>query len=52
MFLHKTSCVEVVTFDNELFKEVEKLPCRLNGAICVMPNENYEGFFAVKLRKK
>ena len=48
----KTGKMEIVTFDENMYKDIEKLPCNLKGAICVMPNENYEGFFAVKLRKK
>ena len=43
---------KIVPFDENMYKDIEKLPCNLKGAICVMPNENYEGFFAVKLRKK
>ena len=48
----KTGKMEIVPFDENMYKDIEKLPCNLKGAICVMPNENYEGFFAVKLRKK
>ena len=48
----KENKIEVVPFDKNRFKTIEFLPCKLNGAMCVMPTENYEGFFAVKLRKK
>ena len=44
--------VEVVPFDEDRFKDIKLLPCKIKGAMCVMPNENFEGFFAVKLRKK
>ena len=44
--------VEVVPFNEERFKDIKLLPCKIKGAMCVMPNENFEGFFAVKLRKK
>ena len=44
--------VEVVPFDEERFENIELLPCKIKGAMCVMPSKNYEGFFAVKLRKK
>lgn len=27
------------------------LPCRIPGALCVRPDENYEGFFLCKIRK-
>lgn len=47
-----TGKVEVVPFDKERFKDIELLPCLIDGAMCVLPNEKYEGFFAVKLRKK
>lgn len=33
-------------------KDIPLLPCKINGAICVMPNDFFEGFFVVKLRKK
>lgn len=35
----------------ELDSEIPKLPVRVNGTICVMPNKYYEGFFVAKLRK-
>ena len=50
-FLDK-GLVEVVNDYDNKFENIKKLPCKINGAICVMPDENYEGFFMVKLRKK
>ena len=44
--------VEIIPFDEDKFKNIELLPCKIKGAMCVMPSEKYEGFFAVKLRKK
>ena len=32
--------------------EIEFLPCEFEDALLVMPNESYEGFFAIKIRKK
>lgn len=40
--------IEVVPIAME---NIPLLPCKINGAICVMPNEYFEGFFVVKLRK-
>ena len=48
----KENKVEVIPFDKDRFGSIKFLPCKLDGAMCVMPTENYEGFFAVKLRKK
>ena len=47
-----TGKVEVVLEKEKIFNDVELLPCKVKGAICVKPTEKYEGFFAVKLRKK
>ena len=40
--------VEVVPIE---MNEIPVLPSKIEGAICVMPNELFEGFFVVKLRK-
>lgn len=45
----KTGKVELVPI--ELGKEVPRLPVKIDGTICVMPNKYYEGFFVAKLRK-
>ena len=50
-FIEKGLVEVVKDYDNK-FDDIKKLPCKIDGAICVMPNENYEGFFMIKLRKK
>ena len=47
----KLSNIELVSIDNNLLKDVPLLPTSLDGTICVLPNEIYEGFFIAKLRK-
>jgi len=32
-------------------EELPKLPSKIKGTLCVMPNEEYEGFFVAKLKK-
>ena len=36
----------------EKIEGIELLPSKIDGTICVKPNEFYEGFFVAKLRKK
>lgn len=50
--LLKRGIAEVKLFDEDVFEDVPKLPTKINGAMCVMPSEIYEGFFAIKLIKK
>ena len=44
--------MEIVPIDFDGIEDIPKLPTTLEGALCVMPTEEYEGFFMVKLRKK
>ena len=44
--------VEIVKFDIEKFKDLTFLPSKIDGVITIAPNENYEGFFVAKIRKK
>lgn len=46
------SKVEVIPIDEEFFEGLPLLPTTIDGSICVAPNELYEGFFVIKLRKK
>ena len=48
----KTGKVELVDIDFTGIEELPKLPTKVKGTLCVMPNEEYEGFFVAKLRKK
>ena len=43
---------EIVPIDFKEIEEIPKLPTRIDGVICIAPNEKYEGFFIAKLRKK
>ena len=47
--LLKQNKVEIIPIE---IKNIPLLPTDLSGAICVMPNEFFEGFFVVKLLKK
>lgn len=46
--LHKFNA-EIIPIDG--FEEIPKLPTKINGTLCVAPNELYEGFFVAKIRK-
>lgn len=48
----KANRIEIVPIDKSKFIGIEFLPCEFEDALLVMPNENYEGFFAIKIRKK
>lgn len=43
---------EVMTINEEKLKDIPKLKSNIDGVLTVCPNEYYEGFFVVKLRKK
>lgn len=47
----KGTNVEIVPIDFNGIEEVPKLPCKINGALCVAPTQYYEGFFVVKIKK-
>lgn len=47
----KTKKVEIVDIDFKGIEQLPKLPTKIKGTLCVMPNEEYEGFFVAKLRK-
>lgn len=42
--------IEIVPIN--INEDIPKLPCRIKEAICIAPNEYYEGFFVAKLKKK
>ncbi|MGN0402808.1 MAG: RsmB/NOP family class I SAM-dependent RNA methyltransferase [Acetatifactor sp.] len=44
--------VELVPIPEESFPGLSILPVKLEGTLCVAPDELYEGFFLAKLRKK
>jgi NOL1/NOP2/sun family putative RNA methylase len=45
-----TDC-KIVSIDFKGIEDIPVLPCKINGALCVSPNEFYEGFFIAKLQK-
>lgn len=48
----KGTKAEIVPIENdELVKELPLLPVKIEGTLCVAPNELYEGFFIAKIRK-
>lgn len=44
--------LEIIPIDMLLFKDVSLLSTKIEGTMCVLPNELYEGFFVAKLKKK
>lgn len=44
--------LEIIPIDISKFKDVSLLPTKIEGTLCVLPNELYEGFFVAKLKKK
>lgn len=44
--------MEIIPINFDGIKDIPKLPTKLEGSLCIMPTEEYEGFFVVKLRKK
>ena len=42
--------LELIPIANNIFENVPKLPVKLEGTLCVMPNELYEGFFVAKIK--
>ena len=45
------SNIELIPIDKSKFDGIEFLPVTIDGTLCVMPNELYEGFFVAKIRK-
>lgn len=44
--------VEIVPIDFEGIENIPVLPTKIDGTLCVCPDELYEGFFVTKIRKK
>lgn len=49
--LLKQNKIEIIPIDENLFKDIPKLPTKIKGTICVLPNNLYEGFFVAKIKK-
>lgn len=47
----KNNEVEIVTIEFKGKEELPLLPTKIDGTLCVMPTELYEGFFIAKIRK-
>ena len=48
--LIKQNKIEIIPINEELFN-IPKLPTKIKGTICVLPNNLYEGFFVAKIKK-
>ena len=44
--------VEIVPIDFERIESIPVLPTKIEGTLCVCPDELYEGFFVAKIKKK
>lgn len=42
---------EIVPIDFKGIKNIPRIPTKIDGTLCVCPNELYEGFFVAKIRK-
>lgn len=42
----------IVPIEKDLLKDIPLLPTTIDGTICVLPTNSYEGFFVVKIKKK
>lgn len=48
----KTNKVEIIPITFEGIEEIELLPTKIPGTLCIKPTKYYEGFFIAKLKKK
>lgn len=48
----KESKAEIIPIQFEGMKSLPQLPVKLDGTLCIQPNERFEGFFVAKIRKK
>lgn len=49
--LLKENKIEIIPIDENKFNDIPKLPTRIPGTMCVLPNNLYEGFFVAKIKK-
>lgn len=42
----------IVPIEKDLLKDIPLLPTTIDGTICVLPTNSYEGFFVAKIKKK
>lgn len=48
----KNENAEIIPIDLKPFSELPILHTKIDGTLCVMPNELYEGFFVAKIKRK
>ena len=48
----KNENAEIVPIDLKHFSELPILDTKVDGTLCIMPNELYEGFFVAKIKRK
>ena len=44
--------LEIVPIEIEGIEQLPLLPSKIRGCLCVKPNEQYEGFFIAKIKKR
>ena len=49
--LIKQNKIEIIPIEEHLCESIPKLPTKIKGTLCVLPNELYEGFFVDKIKK-
>lgn len=48
----KNKSMQIVPIDKSMFPDATFLPTSIDGTVCLCPDQNFEGFFVAKLRKK
>ncbi len=43
--------IEIIPINKEKYKNIKQLPTKIDGTVCIAPNELYEGFFVAKIRR-
>ena len=50
--LKNNNNLELIKIEIKGLEKIPKLPTKLDEAVCLMPTEEYEGFFVAKIRKR
>ncbi len=48
----KEKKAQIVPIEAEKIETLPQLPTKIEGTICICPNQNYEGFFIAKIKKQ